>query len=172
MNRSALEPLIERLWPGAQLLDAALLDPDAAVVDDTHKIAGYGLPFRVRVRCRNGNSESAVVHFVGRNDFGHDRRADRAAAQLLAWDTFDQIPGHAQALDVGALLRDGKYLSLRDAGELYLVTRYVEGRPYAEDLRRIARSAALDARALSGEAPRAAWRTARSLSPLDPRSRR
>jgi hypothetical protein len=144
MNRRALEPLVERLWPGAQLIDATPLDPDAAVADDTHKIAGYGLPMRLRVRRHDGAVESAVVHFAASNDFGHDRRADRAAVQLLAWDTFHRIPQHAEALDVGALMRDGGYSSLRDAGELYLVTRYADGHPYAEDLRRIARRASLD----------------------------
>ena len=143
MTRAALDPLVARLWPGARLLEAVALDPDAAVADDTHKVAGYGLPFRISVQRQDGAIERAVVHFVAQNDFGHDRRADRAAAQLLAWDTFGAIPGHAEALDVGAQARDGSYVSLRDAGELYLVTRWVEGRAYADDLRRIAREATL-----------------------------
>ncbi len=78
-----------------------------------------------------------MFHVATANDFGHDRRADRAAEQLLAYDTFARIPRHVRALDVGAV-GEGGLTSLRDAGEFYLVTEWAEGTPYADDLRRIA----------------------------------
>ncbi|MGZ3425727.1 MAG: phosphotransferase family protein [Polyangia bacterium] len=126
-----------RLCPGARLLDVRLLAADLDTSDETHKSAGYGAPRRVRLRDADGRERSLVFHVATANDFGHDRRADRAAEQLLAYDTFGRIPRHVRALDVGAIGPSG-LVSLRDAGELYLVTEWADGVPYAEDLRRIA----------------------------------
>ncbi len=140
----ALRELVSRVLPGAELLEArGLADDDATVRDEaTTKGAGYGEPLRLRVREASGRESVLVFHTARPDVFGHDRRADRAAEMLLAWDTFALIPRHVEALDVGAIRNDGTGLvSLRDAGEFYLVTRYAEGRLYADDLRRIAREA-------------------------------
>jgi aminoglycoside phosphotransferase (APT) family kinase protein len=72
------------------------------------------------------------------NPFGHDRRADRFDGLVLAYDGFGRIPDHVAALDVGALDPDGAPISLRGAGEPYLVTEFAAGRPYADDLRAVA----------------------------------
>ena len=72
-----------------------------------------------------------------KNQFGHDRRSDRAGDALLAYDTAALVPGHAGVVDVGAIGEDGRLESLAGAGELYFVTEYLPGAPYAEDLRRI-----------------------------------
>ena len=74
------------------------------------------------------------------NEFGHDRRADRAANTLLAFEDFVHIPRHIVALDVGAIGRDGKLTSLRDAGELYLLTNFAQGTMYAADLRQLVKN--------------------------------
>jgi hypothetical protein len=112
----------------------------------TTKAAGYGLPLRVRVVGPDLVEQSLVLRTASANDFGHDRRSDRALGMLLAYDTFPRIPRHIQALDVGAVLEDGRLVSLRDAKEHYLLTTYAPGVPYAEDLRRIARQSTVAAR--------------------------
>jgi phosphotransferase family enzyme len=127
-----------RLLPGFHVTEVRQLAPDVETADDTHKSAGYGKPRRVRLRDADGRERSIVFHVATANDFGHDRRADRAAEQLLAYDTFARIPRHVRPLDVGAVGPSG-FVSLRDAGELYLVTEWADGEPYADDLRRIAR---------------------------------
>jgi len=132
--------IVERLVPGGRVVEVRRLGLDGAAGDDTHKAAGYGEPRRVRVACSDGE-RSFVFHLQSADGFGHDRRADRAAEQLLAFDSFGKIPRQARALDVGALGSDGRLVSLADCGELYLVTEWVEGTPYAEELRRIARAA-------------------------------
>ena len=136
-----------RLCPGFRVVDVQLLDADADVSDETHKAAGYGAPRRVRLRAADGRERALVFHVATANDFGHDRRADRAAEQLLAYDTFARIPRHVRALDVGAIASDGNLVSLAGAGELYLVTEWAAGTPYADDLRRIA----ADGRALPAD---------------------
>jgi hypothetical protein len=106
------------------------------------KQIGYGDPLRISYR-RAGSEEErrAVLHTMRPNWFGHDRRSDRAALVLLAADTYDALPRHTRVLDVGALgalgAQQGELLSLRDAGELYLLTTHAEGSLYALDLRRI-----------------------------------
>ncbi len=100
------------------------------------KRVGYGEPALVVYRVSD-EERRAVLHTMGSNWFGHDRRADRAALTLLAADTFDRIPGHVPVMDVGAVMASGSLVSLAGSGELYLLTRWAEGSLYARDLRRI-----------------------------------
>jgi hypothetical protein len=137
----------EQLCPGLRVVEVRALARDAADdgggsdgarVDETHKSGGYGAPRRVALRDNGGTRRALVFHVATADEFGHDRRADRAAEQLLAFDTFARIPRHVPLVDVGAVTPRG-LVSLRDAGELYLVTEWREGSIYADDLRRIAR---------------------------------
>jgi aminoglycoside phosphotransferase (APT) family kinase protein len=142
-NSPAIDPELERIVrrtsPSAQVLRAVTLGSDDAigVHQATAKAAGYGIPIQIDVE-DSGQRRTFVLHGTSANQFGHDRRADRAAELLLAADTYGSIPGHARALDVGAFRRDGTSISLMDSGEFYLLTEYVQGKPYAHDLRRIA----------------------------------
>ena len=141
---AGLESLIAELFPGAVMTGVEPLSPDTGRDDeldgdDTLKTGGYGLPVRITLRARDGSQQILVWHTARPGDFGHDRRSDRAQQMLLAFDTFDRIPGHVRALDVGAMLPNGQLLSLRRSSEFYLLTSWAPGTPYAEDLRRIAR---------------------------------
>lgn len=136
-----LARIVRRAVPNAHLLSAERLGTDdaAQIRQITAKAAGYGIPIRLEIDDA-GARRKLVLHGTSANAFGHDRRADRAAELLLAADTYGLIPRHAPALDVGAFKRDGTSVSLMDGGEFYLLTEYVDGRPYADDLRRIART--------------------------------
>lgn len=128
---------LQQLFPGATVTAVAALGSDVGT-GETEKGRGYGRPLRVSLRRPDGTPLALVFHLAGADDYGHDRRADRAAEQLLAWDTFGLLPRHARALDVGAIAADGALVSLAGAGEFYLLTEWAEGQVYAEDLRRIA----------------------------------
>ncbi|HEU5055516.1 MAG TPA: phosphotransferase [Kofleriaceae bacterium] len=134
---------MRELFPGSVITAVEGLAPDAgrdqADDDETLKTGGYGEPARITLRARDGSQQVLVWHTATPNEFGHDRRSDRAQQMLLAFDTFDRIPGHVRALDVGAVLPNGQLVSLRRSGEFYLLTSWAPGVPYAEDLRRIAR---------------------------------
>ena len=117
---------------------------DTSTGDATTKEVGYGVPFRIAVRERSGRRRQFVFHTTIPDDFGHDRRSDRAGNMLLAYDTFGSIPKHVAPLDVGAINPDGSLQSVRDSGEFYILTEYAPGRLYAEDLRRIAEGRGLD----------------------------
>lgn len=132
-----LRELVRRLLAGAEVVQAAPLAPDTGG-GDTLKAGGYGVPLRVTVRLPDGAGRTLVLRTATSNVFGHDRRSDRADQMLLSFDTFPLIPDHVQALDVGAILPEGRLLSLREGGEFYLLTTFAEGRMYSEDLRRVA----------------------------------
>ncbi len=136
--------LVSKVLPAASVLGVERLGPDEEPgAEGTGKAIGYGVPLRIRVRAADGAERDLCLHTARPDEFGHDRRSDRAASMLLAFDTFAEVPGHVRALDVGAVLSDGHLVSLRDSGEFYLVTEFVEGHVYAEDLRRIAHDRAL-----------------------------
>ena len=108
------------------------------------KAAGYGQPLKLLVREASGTERKLVYHTATANQFGHERRADRAAEMLVAFDTMGDIPLHVRPLDVGAIRRDGSDLiSLAEAGEFYLLTEWAEGHVYADELRAIAERGSL-----------------------------
>jgi hypothetical protein len=133
--------LAAALVPGGRLEAVEPLSPDdrtARSAGASAKAEGYGAPLRLVVVEPAGRRRSLVFRTMAPNPFGHDRRADRFDGLVLAYDRFGRIPGHVAALDVGAIGADGAPVSLRGAGEPYLVTGYAEGRPYADDLREVA----------------------------------
>lgn len=137
----ALEAVVARVLPGAKLLSVHPFGIDDAEAQDrgTAKGSGYGVPLRLDVSQPDGGQLALVFHTASSDQFGHDRRADRAAGLLLAFDRFNQIPAHVRALDVGAIRKsDDGLISLADAGEFYLVTSFAEGQVYADELRRMA----------------------------------
>jgi hypothetical protein len=145
----ALRRAVERVLPGGRVTAVSALGSDVDTHEATHKAAGYGVPLRIEARDRDGRRHVFVFHTASPDAFGHDRRADRAAEMLLAYDDFRQIPGHVEAIDVGAISRaTGELVSLHDAGEFYLITRWADGRVYADELREIAASARLEDRHL------------------------
>jgi hypothetical protein len=136
---SGIAKRLAEIFPGARVVDVQTLAPDRAGADATTKEAGYGLPRRIDIVDAAGARHAIVFRTQAANDFGHDRRSDRADGMLLAFDTFGHVPRHIRALDVGALTPDGDLLSVRKGREFYLITTYAPGRPYADDLRRIAK---------------------------------
>ncbi len=132
----ALERALSPLVPGARVVRCEPLDGIGASAV-ARKEGGYARAWRVRASDEAGQVHDFVFRTASADEFGHDRRADRAANLLLAFDTFDAMPDHVRALDVG-FEAPGGLRTLRDSGEPYLITTYAEGRLYAEDLRRIA----------------------------------
>jgi len=135
---AGLRELVLRVFPGGRIERIERLGVDAGDDERTRKGAGYGVPWRIKLRDGQGTPRALVFHTARSDDFGHDRRADRAQEMLLSYDTFPLVPGHVAALDVGVIERDGRTRSLADAGEFYLLTGWAEGTLYADDLRRVA----------------------------------
>ncbi len=128
---------VAELVPGSTVESWVAIGRDSSG-DETLKGFGYARVVKVVLRRPDGQQAALVFHLANADDFGHDRRADRAANQVLAFDTFNDVPRHVRALDVGAVGADGRLVSLTGTGEFYLVTEWAEGELYAGDLRRLA----------------------------------
>jgi hypothetical protein len=143
-----------RLYPGRRVISIEPLGPDTGATQaSTTKAAGYGKPVRVILAGDGGEKLQVVWRIATPNPFGHDRRADRAASAIQAFDDFREMPSHIAALDLGVIRADGELVSIRDATEHYLITGYAPGTIYAEDLRAIAanrRVTSLDVARLDG----------------------
>ncbi|MBA3540006.1 MAG: phosphotransferase [Deltaproteobacteria bacterium] len=134
-----LRMYVARAYPGRKILAIQELAPDTgATRGSTTKVAGYGQPMRIVLDSETGAPLELVWRVTSSNDFGHDRRSDRAALTIQEFDDFRQMPRHVQALDLGVVTAEGDLHSIHDSDELYLVTTYAPGTVYAEDLRRIA----------------------------------
>jgi aminoglycoside phosphotransferase (APT) family kinase protein len=134
-----IEEWLRRLVPGAELIRTRAFGADADDIDDTtEKGIGYGEPIRITFHEPSGAIRDVVLHTATGDSFGHDRRADRAAEMLLAFDTFPQIPRHVAPVDVGYIEPSGKLTSAGSRGEFYLVTEFAPGAIYAHDLRELA----------------------------------
>ena len=134
----ALAPYLEAMFPGCHVESIEPLAPDSGAGAATAKATGFAQPVRVRLRDERGRARELVWRTQAANAYGHDRRADRAQQCLLAFDDFGGMPRHVQAIDVGFVSADGRLRSVRDGGEPFLLTSYAPGRPYADDLRRVA----------------------------------
>jgi hypothetical protein len=104
--------------------------------DGGEKAFGYGRVFRLTLA--NAKQSQIVIHLARRGGFGHDTLADRAAEAILAYETFNELPAHVHALDVGTVGSDGRLASLGAVDDFFLVTAYGRGEPYFLDLQRIA----------------------------------
>lgn len=120
---------------------------------------GYGRP--LRVTWTEGEARhDLVLRTMAPDPFGHDRRADRVASMVLSHDTFGDIPRHIRPYDVGGFDPEGRMVSF-PTGEPFLVTEFVEGTLYAEELHALA-----DAAEATPEALRRAEILARYLAEL------
>jgi hypothetical protein len=145
---AAIVARLGELHPHLRVVEIEPLAPDATETRNgtTEKVAGYGEPLRIRLTSDRttdltgdrGDSRYLVWHGIAANEFGHDRRADRLASALLAYDDFAVIPQHVEAIDVGVVASDGTLVSLPAGAEPYVLTTYAPGTIYAGDLRRIA----------------------------------
>ncbi len=139
--------LLERVAPGERLVAVRPLGPASSDADEgVDKAIGYGVSLLLETEAADGAKRRFVFRTGKSDSFGHDRRADRAGDIVLAYDTFGLIPDCVPALDVGVMEPDGGFTSLEREGEFYLVTGYIEGTPYADDLKSIGRDKRLEQR--------------------------
>jgi hypothetical protein len=143
MNREIIEHYLHSIaGPEARLVSIKALgnEPEEANV----KGYGYGVPLLLEYS-RGDALQRAVLHTVTPSVFGHDDMSDRAQSVLWSYGSFNRLPRHVRALDVGAFRKDGTTVSLGDAEEFFLFTEYVDGHVYSEDLVRLMRQPATTA---------------------------
>ena len=134
LSRSELERYLKSvLDPAAAILNLKML---GELGETEIKGFGYGTPVLIVYRAQ-GKEHQAVLHTISPGPFGHEHMSDRA--QILLWEhsTFNHLPRHVRSIDAGAIRRNGTAVSLGDAEEFFILTEYVEGRSYSEDLARM-----------------------------------
>ena len=136
MLPAGLRARLAMLYPEATIKRVTALADDESSGDEM-KALGYGRPLRVEL-AQGDEQHMLVFHTARPDDFGHDRRSDRVANLVLAYDTFGKLPHHVTAIDAGVVRDDGELVSLAKSGEPYLLTTWADGTLYADDLRRIA----------------------------------
>jgi Ser/Thr protein kinase RdoA (MazF antagonist) len=127
---AGLRARLAELYPGATIVRVTALRDDETG-GEAMKALGYGRPLKIEL----SGAWTVVFHTARPDDFGHDRRSDRAGNLLLAYDTFGKLPHHVAAIDMGLVRGDGEFVSLERTGEPYLITSWVDGTLYADELR-------------------------------------
>src|SRR5690242_10918968 len=102
----------------------------------TYKQYGYGSPVKLTFQV-GGVRRSAVLETMSPGPFGHEHMADRAQAILWDYESYGRLPSHVKALDVGAFTSDQELFSIAQAREFFVLTQWVEGASYYDDLRRL-----------------------------------
>src|SRR5262245_66102252 len=130
MLPAGLRARLAMLYPGATIEQVIALADDESSGEQM-KALGYGRPLRIEL-VHGDDRHSLVFHTARPDDFGHDRRADRIANLVLAYDTFGTLPYHVTAIDAGVVRDDGELVSLAHTGEPYLLTKWGAGVLYAD----------------------------------------
>lgn len=100
------------------------------------KAFGYGRPLCIDYRAGD-QAGHVVLRRVLRNGFGRERPSDRVAEIWLDFHAFNHLPRHVKARDMVALTGEGQLESMAHVQDTLLLTEYVSGQPYADDLLRV-----------------------------------
>jgi len=142
ISKQALEQYLRERW-----------GPDAAVrsfgplghVQSRRVVKGFGYGSPVIIEARvGGRTRRMVLETMRPGPHGHEHMADRAHAMLWDYATYNHLPRHVRALDVGAFTASGRIRSVEDAREFFVLTEFEKGGEYQRDLARIARTGRLE----------------------------
>jgi hypothetical protein len=106
------------------------------------KESRYGVPLRIDVDVA-GIQDQILLHTIHPDHFGYEKRADRARSVILDYDSFNHLDQHVLAIGMGAFRESGTPISLHNTQEFFLITRYVPGRLFAEDLENLSTASQL-----------------------------
>ncbi len=101
---------------------------------------GYGTPYLIVLNIDDAEKRVILETMRTSGGFGHDYFSDRAGILLWQHSAFNKLPKHVRSVDVGAFTGKGGLKSLGDCGEFFIVTEFVEGKLYHEDLDRLRKS--------------------------------
>jgi hypothetical protein len=142
ITRRKLEEYIRERW-GAEAAIRSMGKLGGGQSADVQKGFGYGSPILIEVVV-SGRKRKIVLETMRPGPNGHEHMADRAHAILWDYNTYNHLPRHVHALDVGTFTKHGEARSVADAEEFFVATEFVEGREYQFDLGRIARTGKLE----------------------------
>jgi hypothetical protein len=103
---------------------------------------GYGIPYLIEFNV-DGKAKCVVLETMRAEGFGHDHFSDRAQVLLWQYSAFNKLPKHVKSVDVGAFTFSDDMKTLGDCKEFFIVTEFVDGVLYHNDLDRIKAAMAL-----------------------------
>jgi hypothetical protein len=137
LKKTHLETYVKgRFGSGATLLTYGPIGEETS--SSTAKGYGYGSPIRLTVQIGR-RIRRVVLVTMKPGPFGHEHPADRAQALLWDYESYGRLPQHVPALDVGAFTEQGALFSVAPAREFFVLTEWVDGHSYYDDLARLAR---------------------------------
>ena len=142
ITRRKLEECVRQRW-GADVSLRAIGKLGGKQSADVLKGFGYGTPILLEL-LNGGRTRRMVLETMRPGPNGHEHMADRAHAILWDYNTYNHLPRHVRALDVGTFIKHGEARSVADAEEFFVVTEFIDGREYQFDLGRIARTGKLE----------------------------
>jgi hypothetical protein len=98
---------------------------------------GYGIPYLIVLNVGGCMKKVVLETMRTGGGFGHDYFSDRAGTLLWQHSAFNKLPRHVRSVDVGAFTRKQGLKSIGDCEEFFIVTDFVEGKLYHEDLDRL-----------------------------------
>lgn len=130
----SLEKYFREIYgPEAEVLRVLELTSGREKRGEELKGFGYGVPYLIELSVK-GEIRRVVLETIRPGGFGHEHFSDRA--QILLWQhsAFNKLPKHVRSVDVGAFTSGGSLKSLGDCREFFILTEFVEGKPYYLDL--------------------------------------
>ena len=135
LKKQSLEAYLRsRFGPKTTLLSYGPIGKESS--KGTHKQYGYGSPVKLTFQV-GGRRRSAVLETMSPGPFGHEHMADRAQAILWDYESYGRLLRHVNALDVGAFTSRQELFSVAKAREFFVLTQWVKGASYYDDLRRL-----------------------------------
>ena len=143
LKKQSLQRYLQsRFGPATTLLSYGPIGKESS--KGTYKQYGYGSPIRVTFQAGKLR-RSAVLETMSPGPFGHEHMADRAQAILWDYESYSRLPRHVKALDVGAFTSTQTLFSVAKAREFFVLTEWVAGASYHDDLRRLVEGGSLRA---------------------------
>lgn len=135
LKRKHLEAYVQsRFGAAAKLLTFGPIGQETS----SAAVKGYGYGSPIRLTIQVGRRIHRVVLVTMKpGPFGHEHAADRAQALLWDYESYGRLPRHVPALDVGAFTEEGGLFSVAPAREFFVLTQWVEGHSYYDDLARL-----------------------------------
>lgn len=141
LSKPALERYLRaRFGSTVRLLSYGVIGKESSKGEQ--KRYGYGTPVKLTFKV-GARIQSAVLGTMKPGPFGHEHMADRAQAMLWDYDSYDRLPRHVKALDVGAFDAKQRLFSLAEAREFFVLNQWTEGTSYYADLDRLAKGGSL-----------------------------
>ena len=141
LKKQSLEHYLRsKFGPATTLLSYGPIGKESS--KGSYKHYGYGSPVKLTFQVGRIR-RSAVLETMSPGPFGHEHMADRAQAILWDYESYGRLPRHVNALDVGAFTIRQELFSVAKACEFFVLTQWVEGASYYDDLRRLLEGSSL-----------------------------